>query len=54
MELIRVEGQQQGQLLDLQSKLAESKVTVEAVLADNNALKDKLDQLADQTIVATR
>jgi len=46
-ELIRVEGQQQGQLLDLQSKLAESKVTVEAVLADNNALKDKLDQLAD-------
>ncbi len=50
-ELIRVEGQQQGQLLDLQSKLAESKVTVEAVLADNTALKDKLDQLADQMLL---
>lgn len=50
-ELIRVEGQQQGQLLDLQEKLAESKVTVEAVLADNTALKDKLDQLADQMLL---
>lgn len=50
-ELIRVEGQQQGQLLDLQEKLAESKVTVEAVLADNTALKNKLDQLADQMLL---
>ncbi|KOO59146.1 hypothetical protein WH43_06110 [Rheinheimera sp. KL1] len=50
-ELIRVEGQQQGQLLDLQKKLDESKVTVEAVLADNTALKDKLDQLADQMLL---
>jgi FimV-like protein len=50
-ELIRVEGQQQGQLLELQEKLAESKVTVEAVLADNTALKDKLDQLADQMLL---
>ena len=50
-ELIRVEGQQQGQLLDLQEKLAESKVTVEAVLADNTALKDKLDQLAEQMLL---
>jgi pilus assembly protein FimV len=50
-ELSRVEGQQKGQLLDLQSKLAESKVTVEAVLADNTALKQKLDQLADQMLL---
>ncbi|CAI3801596.1 FimV/HubP family polar landmark protein [Rheinheimera sp. MM224] len=50
-ELNRVEGLQKGQLLDLQSKLAESKVTVEAVLADNTALKDKLDQLADQMLL---
>lgn len=50
-ELIRVEGQQQGQLLDLQQRLAESKVTVEAVLADNTALKNKLDQLADQMLL---
>lgn len=50
-ELIRVEGQQQGQLLDLQKKLDESKVTVEAVLADNTALKEKLDQLADQMLL---
>lgn len=50
-ELSRVEGQQKGQLLDLQEKLAESKVTVEAVLADNTALKDKLDQLADQMLL---
>ncbi|WP_233080081.1 FimV/HubP family polar landmark protein [Rheinheimera soli] len=50
-ELSRVEGQQKGQLLDLQSKLAESKITVEAVLADNTALKDKLDQLADQMLL---
>ncbi len=50
-ELIRVEGQQQGQLLDLQEKLAESKLTVEAVLADNTALKDKLDQLAEQMLL---
>jgi FimV-like protein len=50
-ELIRVEGQQQGQLLDLQKKLDESKVTVEAVLADNTALKDKLDKLADQMLL---
>lgn len=50
-ELSRVEGVQQGQLLDLQSRLAESKVTVEAVLADNTALKDKLDQLADQMLL---
>jgi FimV-like protein len=50
-ELSRVEGQQKGQLLDLQSKLAESKVTVEAVLADNTALKSKLDQLADQMLL---
>ena len=50
-ELIRVEGKQQGQLLDLQEKLAESKVTVEAVLADNDALKGKLDQLADQMLL---
>jgi pilus assembly protein FimV len=50
-ELSRVEGLQKGQLLDLQSKLAESKVTVEAVLADNTALKNKLDQLADQMLL---
>lgn len=50
-ELSRVEGQQKGQLLDLQEKLAESKMTVEAVLADNTALKDKLDQLADQMLL---
>ena len=50
-ELVRVEGQQQGQLLDLQEKLAESKIIVEAVLADNTALKDKLDQLADQMLL---
>ncbi len=50
-ELIRVEGQQQGQLLDLQEKLAESKLTVEAVLADNTALKDKLDKLAEQMLL---
>lgn len=50
-ELSRVEGLQQGQLLDLQEKLAESKVTVEAVLADNTALKEKLDQLADQMLL---
>lgn len=50
-ELSRVEGQQKGQLLDLQSKLAESQVTVEAVLADNTALKQKLDQLADQMLL---
>lgn len=50
-ELIRVEGQQQGQLLDLQKKLDESKATVEAVLADNTALKEKLDQLADQMLL---
>lgn len=50
-ELSRVEGEQKGQLLDLQSKLAESQVTVEAVLADNSALKQKLDQLADQMLL---
>ncbi|WP_164731879.1 FimV/HubP family polar landmark protein [Rheinheimera mangrovi] len=50
-ELSRVEGLQKGQLVDLQRKLAESKVTVEAVLADNTALKNKLDQLADQMLL---
>lgn len=50
-ELIRVEVEQQGQLLDLQKKLDESKLTVETVLADNTALKEKLDQLADQMLL---
>jgi FimV-like protein len=50
-ELVRVEVEQKSQLSDLQNKLAESNVTVEAVLADNNALKETLDKLADQMLL---
>lgn len=49
-ELSRVEDLQKQQLVELQKKLAESNATVETVLTDNTALKEKLDILTDQLL----
>ncbi|WP_337880702.1 FimV/HubP family polar landmark protein [Rheinheimera sp.] len=49
-ELSRVEELQKQQLVELQKKLAESNATVETVLTDNTALKEKLDTLTEQLL----